>query len=394
MIKKIFHVAALLLGCSSVVVMAAVGGGIDGNISNTTMATRVLLDLSTHPHARCLDGSVAGMYVRPGWGSGASVWNLFQEGGGSCHSLSDCAHRAQTSKGSSSSWPAAIELVGRAGGVYFSPDPVLNPLLWNANVAYLIYCDGGAFSGDNFTTAATVAGLQFRGQAIIRAAIETLAATTTLSAATAVVISGCSEGGVATFAHLDWMASLVRAAAPTVAKIAGLADSGYYPGDGSPYSHVPKQQFLYEAQNASGCLSPSCLAANPKAPWGCVVAEVNHRFIQTPVFALQSIFDTNQLGTAGCKDASCAIPYMRWLNTSVVGFATAPGRATGAFVDMCSRHCNTNTVPLIDGYSSLGAFGEWFSGLPHDVSEGRRLWMQTTAVPFEPKAPYCAHCCL
>jgi hypothetical protein len=84
---------------------------------------------------------------------------------------------------------------------------------------------------------------------------------------------------------------------------------------------------------------------------------------------------------------------MRWLNTSVVGFATAPGRATGAFVDMCSRHCNTNTVPLIDGYSSLGAFGEWFSGLPH-VSKGRRLWMQTTAVPFEPKAPYCAHCCL
>ena len=141
------------------------------------------------------------------------------------------------------------------------------------------------------------------------------------------------------------------------------------------------------------------------------MAEVNHRFIQTPVFALQSIFDTNQLSTAGCKDASCAIPYMRWLNASVTGFATALGRATGAFVDMCSRHCNTNTVPLIDGYSSLGAFGEWFSGLPHlskgagggagrrgggmgGEPRGRRLWMQTTAVPFEPKAPYCAHCCL
>jgi hypothetical protein len=89
-----------------------------------------------------------------------------------------------------------------------------------------------------------------------------------------------------------------------------------------------------------------------------LVAEVNHRFIQTPVFALQSIFDTNQLSTAGCKDASCAIPYMRWLNASVTGFATALGRATGAFVDMCSRHCNHE--PAIDGYSSLGAFAEWF----------------------------------
>jgi hypothetical protein len=214
--------------------------------SNTT-ATRVLLDLTAHPHARCLDGSPAVMYIRPGWGSGAGVWNLFQEGGGSCHSLGDCAHRSTTNQGSSSPWPASIDLVGKygAGGLYFSPNAERNPLLWNANVAYLVYCDGGGFSGDNRSTTVVRGGkgaLHFRGQEIVRAAIATLAATARLGSAKSVVISGCSEGGVATFAHLDWMAALVKGVAPGVAKIAGLADSGYYPGDGSPHSHVPKQQ--------------------------------------------------------------------------------------------------------------------------------------------------------
>ena len=37
-------------------------------------------------------------------------------------------------------------------------------------------------------------------------------------------------GHVPRYAHIDWMANLVRHAVPTVQKIAGLADSGFYPG--------------------------------------------------------------------------------------------------------------------------------------------------------------------
>ena len=124
------------------------------------------------------------------------------------------------------------------------------------------------------------------------------------------------------------------------------------------------------------------------------------------MFALQSIFDTNQLGSAGCTDSSCALPYAHYLNTSLTAFATTSGRATGAFVDMCSRHCNTARVGMIDGRTSLGAFAEWFAGLgAHRDGDGdgdgdgraggptRRLWMQQTAAPFNRKAPYCADCC-
>jgi hypothetical protein len=138
------------------------------------------------------------------------------------------------------------------------------------------------------------------------------------------------------------------------------------------------------------------IAANLAAPWGCMVADVNHRFISTPVFALQSIFDTNQLSSDNkCKTSACALPYMRYLNQSVIGFASAPGRATGAYVDMCSRHCNSGPI-MIEGYSSLGAFAEWFRGI-HVAGSGatsfRRLWMQRSPLPFNKKAPYCTDCC-
>ena len=166
-------------------------------------------------------------------------------------------------------------------------------------------------------------------------------------------------------------------------------------GTGSPYSHVPKQEFLYTAQNASGCLNPRCLAANKATPWACLVADMGSRFIETPTFALQSVFDTNQLGTAGCSDSACAVPYMQYLNASVVAFATSHGTNTGAamggYIDMCSRHCGNE--PPIDDYSSLSAFAEWFAGLGGVASRSRRLWVQQTAMPFNSKPPYCTTCC-
>jgi hypothetical protein len=370
--------------------LSAVSAAASGGTGSNTTAVRVLLDLDVYPNARCLDGSAGLLYLRRGWGSGADVWNLFQEGGGSCHSISDCAHRATTTQGSSTPWPATIDLEGK--GPYFALNNVTSPLLWNANVAYLVYCDGGAFSGDNTSLSLAGTPIHFRGQAILRAAIATLAASggRGLDSATAITISGCSEGGVATFAHLDWMSALVKRAAPN-ATVAGLADSGFYPGDGSPFSHVPMQQFLYEAQDASGCLSPRCVAANAATPWSCLVAETNHEYLRTPIFALQSVFDTNQLSTAGCKNSSCAIPYMSYLNASVVEFATAPGRATGGFIDLCSRHCNTE--PTIDGYTSLQAYAEWFRGLSSAATPPRRAWLQRTTKPFNAHAPYCASCC-
>jgi hypothetical protein len=145
------------------------------------------------------------------------VWNLFHEGGGSCHSLEDCANRAKTRQGSSTQWEKTIDIAGKyASGPYFSNDPGVNPLLYNANHVYMIYCDGGGFSGDNYTITTTTTTndngnknnsvgsnintvhLHFRGQRIIRGIVSQLGRDTAFKDATDVIISGCSEGGVAT----------------------------------------------------------------------------------------------------------------------------------------------------------------------------------------------------
>jgi hypothetical protein len=55
--------------------------------------------------ARCLDGSPAAFYTRPGRGDDAANWILFFEGGGWCESALNCLERSRTPLGSSSSYP-------------------------------------------------------------------------------------------------------------------------------------------------------------------------------------------------------------------------------------------------------------------------------------------------
>ena len=215
-----FAAFGVAVAAASSAVQIGIGIASTPGSANTT-ATQVLLDTVAYPDARCLDGSAGVMYIRPGWGSGTHVWNLFHEGGGSCHSVEDCADRAKTRQGSSTQWEQTIDIAGKyASGPYFSNDPAVNPLLYNANHVYMIYCDGGAFSGDNYTTTTTTTAaaaaannnysnkkkgantdtvhLHFRGQRIIRGIVSQLGRDTGFKEATDVVISGCSEGGVAT----------------------------------------------------------------------------------------------------------------------------------------------------------------------------------------------------
>lgn len=53
--------------------------------------------------ALCLDGSRFMYFIRPG---DPQKWLVFFQGGGWCWNVTDCAARAKTSLGSSSSWPS------------------------------------------------------------------------------------------------------------------------------------------------------------------------------------------------------------------------------------------------------------------------------------------------
>ena len=91
----------------------------------------------------CIDGSPPGYYISRGTGSGAMKYILHFEGGGWCPTLEDCFKRSRGKLGSSLHWPETLELDGK-----FSDDDTVNPDLYNWNVVYLGYCDGGSFAGD------------------------------------------------------------------------------------------------------------------------------------------------------------------------------------------------------------------------------------------------------
>ena len=173
--------------------------------------------------ARCLDGTPGVYYFRKGEGSGANKWYIHHQGGGWCETWDDCLGRSKGGLGSSSTYGPTMKL----GGGYFDTNPAANPMMYNWNIAYLKYCDGGSFSGNNESvTMYNGTALYYRGKRVREAMFDSLMASHSLGKATDVVVSGCSAGGLATFLHTDWWCDSIAAKlAPTFVKCVGMPDS-------------------------------------------------------------------------------------------------------------------------------------------------------------------------
>lgn len=222
--------------------------------------------LVSYPGAVCMDGTPPAYYLRHGSGSGSSKWIIFFEGGGWCYTLAACAQRARTDLGSSISYPEC--LLRNKIRFYMHHDPKKNPLMYNWNVVYVKYCDGGSYAGDaavvleagqgqtqgrrldgrsdeeeeargqegNASThreglgaPRETATLHFRGRANREGTIHQLLHTTALGAATDIVLGGCSAGALGIYLGLDQMAAQIRAHnASQRAAIVGFADSGFF----------------------------------------------------------------------------------------------------------------------------------------------------------------------
>lgn len=97
---------------------------------------------------------------------------------------------------------------------------VANPLLHNYTMVYVRYCDGAYYSGRR--AAPVIVGnqsLHFAGAHITEAVVAELAKSAGLRAATDVVVSGCSAGGIRVYAHLDQ----IRAMLPAAARVVGAS---------------------------------------------------------------------------------------------------------------------------------------------------------------------------
>ena len=197
-----------------------------------------------------------------------------------------------------------------------------------------------------------------------------------MSQAELIVFTGGSAGGLTVFLHLDHVAQRMKTEAPNARVVgepvcgffADLNNDGYQPAN---VTYPLRMQYVYNMQQAGGALSQACQTSYGAEAWKCIMAPHAAKFIQTPWFALQSRFDTWQLGNIAmlpCTGNISRCDPKQWADVQAYGpaFMTEfkpyqdPTSKNGAFLDACLVH--GSTVSTIDGLHNSEAFQSWLGG--------------------------------
>lgn len=329
--------------------------------------------------ALCIDGNPGGYYFRAG--AATTKWYIHHEGGGWCQMErpyeswpnDNCAARRSTRLGSLEGDPAAADWTSTTGCAGCSDDAAINPLMHDWNNVYVRYCDGGSFSG-TADVAAPNGTLYFRGKRVLRAVVDSLMARG-LGAATDVVVGGSSAGGLAVILHLDYW----RSRLPRTATVVGLADSGFFldwkQNGTSAHSYDEDLRWGFEHMRYD---------VDCDAGADCAFAEHALAHVRTPVFLLQTTYDSWQLqwelGEKNPVDYAALNAYGRELEDKL----RAAGARAGGFVERCYHHCTTRdlwtTTPRIDGVAAGGAFAAFYRAVAAGAPTPPLLW-QDGALP-------------
>ena len=117
-----------------------------------------------------------------------------------------------------------------------------------------------------------------------------------LGDATDVLVAGGSAGGLATFLHADRVAELLRDRGVPIRRLKAVPVSGFFlmHDDRSGAPTWPDQmKYVATMQNATGGLNRACVAAQPSTEvWRCIFANYSYAYSATPMFPLQSTFDS------------------------------------------------------------------------------------------------------
>lgn len=384
----------------------------------------MLTDAAEKLGAVCLDGSAPAIYVRRG---DPTKWHVHFEGGGWCYhdppgllEDNECFYRAYGPSiesntpphylGSSAMLPANYSAQPpRPFQHFLSADPAANPGMHNWSFAFVHYCDGASFTGD-LAEPVTVQGkpLYYRGRRIRDAAIRYLldaGAGEGMSLATDVAVSGTSAGGLAIYLNIDAIRGLI----PSQIHVRGLASAGHFLDYGTTFP--PQMLHLAFEQNSTGAFYQACIndvVAKGGPAEVCIFPEYFSRYIQTPVFALQSRFDTWQLehiphissrNESGAEAYGKVIesrmaPLIAAANTTTARSAATPEQGEVAapphavWLSACLTHglAQTShwTVAEIDGVHEWEAFQRWFNG---SLDLQRRNWIDCTTYNCQRTCP-------
>jgi hypothetical protein len=281
----------------------------------------VFLDKSKYPQALCNDGTSAAYVLREGVGAAANRWIVSLEGGGICYDQATCSARAEQSPAlvSSAPYQANPSLGAGLGSGLLDSASDNNPDFYDASVVEALYCSSDEWSGAKASPSAfnpqDPTTWNFQGHAILNAVIADLKASHNLSAATEIMLTGQSAGGVGVFLNVNPVAKLV----PAGARFVAFSDAGFqndvdsFNPNGAPPNFTnpnsaPDEIAAQISQvlllwNASG--DPVCSAAvsaDPSSQGTCFDPQTllaPNGTIPFPMLVSNSEKDTFQLGSNG-----------------------------------------------------------------------------------------------
>src|SRR3989338_7326988 len=162
-----------------------------------------------------------------------------------CYNEKQCLERAGTPLGSSKTWSNI------ASNMVCDPNN-------SFNFVQLYYCDGASFSGyrKDPWPAGNNATLMFRGIKNLDAALNILLEEFGLNEAEELILAGGSAGGLATYLHLDHVASVMSNRTNNVCKTSGKVDCVFFLDVGNEgfapegYTYPEQMKYVFEMQNA------------------------------------------------------------------------------------------------------------------------------------------------
>ncbi|XP_008227764.1 PREDICTED: pectin acetylesterase 3-like isoform X1 [Prunus mume] len=340
------------------------------------MVPLTLIDSAASKGAVCLDGTLPGYHLHPGYGSGANSWLIQLEGGGWCNSIRNCVYRKTTRRGSSKFMEKQLPFTG-----ILSNKAEENPDFFNWNRVKLRYCDGASFSGDSQNEAAQ---LHFRGQRIWLAAMEELMSKG-MQKADQALLSGCSAGGLASILHCDEFQDLF----PETTRVKCLSDAGMFL-DAIDVSggHTLKNLYagVVSLQEVQKNLPKTCI--DHLDPTSCFFPQNLVANVKTPMFLLNAAYDAWQVQASlappsadprglwgACKSNhalcnSSQIQFLQDFRNQMLNAVRDFSMSTknGLFINSCFAHCQSerqdtwfaDDSPVLGNRAIALSVGDWY----------------------------------
>ncbi|KAL1551313.1 [Wnt protein] O-palmitoleoyl-L-serine hydrolase [Salvia divinorum] len=339
-------------------------------VHGDTLVPLTLLKSAISKGAVCLDGSAPAYSYVEGSGNGSSSWMVYLEGGAWCYTLSDCQARSITPFGSSKFMKPYTN---------FSDIMDLNctsyPDFCTWHKVYIHYCDGSSFMSDILHLKAN---LSFRGARIFNVMMQEMLGKGMGNAKEAMLV-GSSAGGLATMLHCDKFRNLF----PNTSRVKCISDSGFFLYGKDLHAHIIRKYYYggvvktHELANALPTTCTSKMDLNL-----CLFPEYFAGDIQTPLFILESAFDSFQVryvvGFTSCVRLttcnSTEIELMKDFRKTFIKtlFGLKNSSSRGMFVHSCYRHGHfpfSETSISLANKTIREAIADWY----YDRSYSREL---------------------